>query len=83
MRTKVKPHVISKGHSWGLDWGLLYIELPCLGGWAIYRRSDGYIVTFFPYDKNTHGYDFSKYKAMRASMPPHDPAINAAHDMVS
>ncbi len=69
--------------SHGLDWPMVYGRFEPWDGWAVLSRESGFIIKFFPSERNINGFDFAEHKAYNYSAPEHDPAINYLQDMVA
>ena len=57
------------GHSWGLEYPLVYGQKPGSDDWLVWDRHSGVITHIFPHIPNQHGWSDAKMKAEEASRP--------------
>jgi len=60
----------NKGHSWGLEYPLIYGEIPSkFDGFLVWDRHTGDVKASFPHKRNVHGYSSAENQARKFSMP--------------
>lgn len=59
----------NKAFSWGLEYPIVYGEIPQFDGFLVWDRHTGDVKASFPHERNQHGWSPAEQQAREFSIP--------------